>query len=317
MDMKNHSPYISIIIPAFNNKGQIERCIKSILSQSFSNFELIIVNDGSTDGTEILINNFAKIDQRIICINQSNQGVSSARNSGIERANGAYITFIDADDYICSNFLEGLWENTYVHKPELVIGKLVTSTYNFSQNGEKEYYLPKDFNDFISSEDYFSIGGKLFDNRLIQSANIKFHPNIKQGEDTLFILEFLQYCSFIATSAEAFYFYDNPVSSTKILSREHYQLAYNNISLMQDRLINRYKILLPLNFIRDRISIIDRAIKSILHYSTYGEIHKEFNAIDIPFYTNHKKPYSYKERILLWLLKHKLYWTFTIINRIF
>lgn len=99
-------PLISVIVPVYNVEKYLNECIDSILSQSFSDFELILVDDGSKDSSSIICDDYAKKDSRVILIHQENAGVSSARNAGIKKACGKYIVFIDSDDWINSDYLE-------------------------------------------------------------------------------------------------------------------------------------------------------------------------------------------------------------------
>lgn len=104
------SPKISIIIPIFNMEKHLSECIESILNQTLNEIELICVNDGSTDKTLDLLNNYSEKDNRIIIINQHNQGVSKARNNGLKKANGEFVIFIDPDDlYPSTHILEKLY----------------------------------------------------------------------------------------------------------------------------------------------------------------------------------------------------------------
>jgi len=102
-------PKISVIIPAYNAKAHIDKCLTSIMEQTFNDFEVIIVNDGSTDNTLELINKYTNKDGRFICYTQENNGQAAARNFAIEKAVGEYITFIDADDYVENTMLEKLY----------------------------------------------------------------------------------------------------------------------------------------------------------------------------------------------------------------
>lgn len=99
---------ISVIIPCYNGEKYIERCLNSLIAQNSSLFEVIIVNDGSTDNSEKLINRLIKNTPNFHLINQKNTGVSVARNSGIKHACGEYISFVDSDDYVSSNYIEKL-----------------------------------------------------------------------------------------------------------------------------------------------------------------------------------------------------------------
>ena len=91
---------ISIVIPTYNSEKYIARCLDSVLAQEERDFEAIVVNDGSKDKTAVLVEEYVKKDKRIILINQENGGVSKARNTGLDRAQGEYIFFVDSDDWI-------------------------------------------------------------------------------------------------------------------------------------------------------------------------------------------------------------------------
>ena len=97
---------ISIIVPVYNVEKYLERCLDSILSQTFSDFELILVNDGSTDHSLEICRSYAEKDERILLIDQENRGLSAARNAGIAVAKGEYLGFVDSDDYIAQNMYE-------------------------------------------------------------------------------------------------------------------------------------------------------------------------------------------------------------------
>ncbi len=108
---KMSNPLISVIVPVYNVEKYIERCIESILGQTFTDFELIIVNDGSTDKSGEICDRYSNNDPRIRIIHKENGGLSDARNAGIEAANGEYIGFIDSDDYIDTDMYELLYQN--------------------------------------------------------------------------------------------------------------------------------------------------------------------------------------------------------------
>ncbi|MGN1298843.1 MAG: glycosyltransferase [Candidatus Scatovivens sp.] len=99
---------ISIVVPIYNNEKVLESCLNSIVSQTYKNLEIILVNDGSTDNSKCICEDFKSKDNRIILINKENGGLSSARNAGIDIATGKYISFIDSDDYIINDFYEYL-----------------------------------------------------------------------------------------------------------------------------------------------------------------------------------------------------------------
>ena len=99
---------VSIIVPVYNVGKFLAKCLESLVGQTFKNIEIICINDGSTDNSLEILNSFAGKDERIILVNQPNQGVSKVRNCGLEMAKGKFLLFIDGDDYIASDFVEKL-----------------------------------------------------------------------------------------------------------------------------------------------------------------------------------------------------------------
>lgn len=120
---------ISIIIPVYNVEKYLERCIKSVIEQTYSNIEIILINDGSTDKSGEICCKFEKEDKRIVQITKdTNEGVASARNTGLKRAKGEYLAFIDSDDYVCRNYIETLLElclrnNAEISECGLIVGE--------------------------------------------------------------------------------------------------------------------------------------------------------------------------------------------------
>src|SRR5690625_1884386 len=118
---------ISIIVPVYNAKSSIQKCITSILEQTNKNFELILVNDGSSDNSGEICDNYALKDNRVVVKHKQNQGVSSARNLGLEIATGEYIMFVDSDDWIENRALEILTKHMAVNDSDTVIFGLIKS----------------------------------------------------------------------------------------------------------------------------------------------------------------------------------------------
>lgn len=131
----NNTIKISIIIPAYNAEKYISRCIDSWLNQTYSNFELIIINDGSTDNTQKICENYKQKDNRIILIKTENYGVSHARNIGLDNTHGDFIGFCDADDYVHPQILEFIYKsyNTY-NKKIIVVGYNLVSEHSSLKN---------------------------------------------------------------------------------------------------------------------------------------------------------------------------------------
>lgn len=112
---------ISVIIPVYNVEKYIDKCVKSVLNQSYKEIEIVLVNDGSTDSCLDLCEQYSKKDSRIIVVNKANGGLSSARNAGIDVATGEYIVFIDADDFVCSDYIEKLYNAIKLTKSDMAV----------------------------------------------------------------------------------------------------------------------------------------------------------------------------------------------------
>ena len=115
-------PLISIIVPVYNAQRFLGKCLESIIYQTYHKFEVILINDGSTDNSHQLCQEIAKKDKRFTVLTQTNNGASSARNRGIEMAKGKWITFVDADDYVEKNYLECLCKNITDEKALIIQG---------------------------------------------------------------------------------------------------------------------------------------------------------------------------------------------------
>lgn len=211
---------ISIIVPIYNAENYLEKCIQSLINQTYKNLEIILINDGSTDNSKKICNEYAKKDQRIKLINQKNSGVSTARNKGMESAQGQYICFVDSDDYISQEFIEKMTNQIITAKADLAICNIN----NVSSKGIKaQNFLPYK-NNIITKEDYYkninNYGGflwnKIFKKSLI--GNLRLEKDIYYCEDELFVINYVEKCNKISCVNEPLYFYcihSNSLSSWK------------------------------------------------------------------------------------------------------
>ena len=205
---------ISVVIPVYNAEEYLERCLSSLQRQSFSSFEAIIVNDGSTDRSAFIADLFCKRDARFILVSQENAGVSVARNTGINNSTGDAICFVDADDYVDELYLEKLFAAfefeslsvcNFVHNAgceKSLSVNWVKKNIDFNQNFIKDYLVSS-----IGRAIAFSPWNKLFDNRLLHNANIRFPESIKIGEDMIFVLSYLSMCKSMNFVDEGLYHY--------------------------------------------------------------------------------------------------------------
>ena len=182
---KMASPKITIIVPVYNSAKYLHQCINSILSQTFADFELILVDDGSLDTSLAICDEFGKKDKRVIVLHKSNGGVSSARNFGLDVARGEYIGFVDSDDWIEPNMYEMLYSKASCDDADIVSCALITNkTVRVKPNTTLQ-------DKFISCPVYMhSFCNKIVKKNLYIDNNIRIPENLVVCEDlfTLFRL---------------------------------------------------------------------------------------------------------------------------------
>lgn len=191
---------ISIIVPVYNSENTLTRCLDSILSQSFVDYECIIVDDGSTDGSSRICEEYAKRDSRFSVFHKKNEGVSSARNLALENATGSWITFIDSDDYVQDNYLSYMISEIS-SSVDLVIGSSLAI--NNLRSHTMCGCVPKGLYEIKSSvvENSLSLTefkvpwGKLFKRSLMNG--LRFDIYMKVGEDAHFMLQYLHVAKLI------------------------------------------------------------------------------------------------------------------------
>ncbi len=212
--MDNKKPLVAIIIPAYNVSKYIHRAILSSIKQTFTQIEIIIIDDGSNDNTWQIIQDYAKKDSRIIAIKQNNCGVSSARNKAITIARSEYCVFLDADDWINSDTLEFLVDKVKSREKNALVSvdkrfveenSLDETLNDISKSKETlEKISPQKLLHYFGNPKYSlkSACFKLFKLEIIKTNKIKFRENISHGEDGLFVFEYLHYIS-------NFYYFNN------------------------------------------------------------------------------------------------------------
>ena len=184
---------ISVIIPAYNAEEHIERCLDSVKTQTYSNLEILVIDDGSTDNTLQICENHSKSDNRIIVIHQSNSGVANTRNLGLDSCHGEYVTFIDSDDYVCDDFIEILYKHIILNPTPAVRCNYFTKIEN--KLTEYKYYDESEIESSIVLKDLLYqrknlcyCWGVLFKRSAIGDIRFK---NYLLCEDTHFLVDFL------------------------------------------------------------------------------------------------------------------------------
>lgn len=206
---------ISIIIPVYNAAQSLDRCICSVLEQSYASFEAVLVDDGSTDDSTAICDRYAAEDSRVVVIHKTNGGVSSARNAGIEAATGDYIMFLDADDVLSLDALETLSSKD----ADMVVGgfrKVVSghTSYERVPKYDRLYkgaeQLPAFFDDIIGKKDCYMLNSscfKLYRRRIIMDNGLRFNEALKYGEDKIFVFSYLSLIGTVRTVDSVVYDY--------------------------------------------------------------------------------------------------------------
>ena len=302
-------PLISIIVPVYNCEEYIEKCIDSILHQTYQNFEVIVINDGSKDNTLEKLKKYIN-KNKITIISIENNGVSNARNLGIKNSKGDYICFIDSDDWVEKEYLECFVRNI-TDKKELIIQ-------NILQNGKPKYkYQQKSLDIFQDANILFSVynplsfGGpvcKLFNSSIIKSEKILFNTSLSYGEDLVFFLNYLKYNKKIKylPIANYHYIYKSNSLSTKKYNFENYlELLKQVISFKAFIKANESSNKHIRNFLWD---YFECALDSLYYHKTKTKV--RLKKIDIlkKIMPDFKisKDISTNRKMILFLIKHPL-----------
>ena len=199
---------VSILIPAYNAALFLPKCLDSVLRQIYPNLQVVIVDDGSTDNTLSISNEYAEKDSRIEVYHQENQGVATTRNHLLERVNGDFVLFVDADDWMELDMVEYLLDLAMTRGADFVMCDRVINNATPSPNESKVFELDQEHAivDFLY-HGYFvgALWNKLFKAELIQ--DIRFHNEISYGEDALFCWGVLQKIRKVVVSDKQLYHY--------------------------------------------------------------------------------------------------------------
>lgn len=238
------SEKVSVIIPVYNGENYIARCIDSIINQTYRDIEIIIVDDGSKDETNQICKRYADRDNRITVYRKENEGVSAARNYGLQKAVGRYIQFVDADDYVKKNTTDSLYKKMRQENAGMVvcsymrlIGRFIIPSdfLELSGNYTAKEYLIHTLKD-PGHHYYGVVWNKLYRNDIIKKHKIQFRSDVTLGEDFIFNLEYMQYVNKISVILSHLYYYNNVNGNS--LSRQNKK----NITICREELFNREKI---------------------------------------------------------------------------
>ena len=333
--MDQETLHISVIVPVFNVEKYLSQCLDSILEQTFTNFELILIDDGSLDSCGMICDKYAIKDKRIRVFHQKNMGVSSARNFGLNEAKGKYIVFVDSDDYILPRYLQDLYEALPDDCTRGLVIETVTKLY---PNGRQEYSpLPSldltsnnifclltELADKYASYPY----GKLYSKEVIDNHNIRFLPNVSLLEDLFFLLDYALQADYVYVRPIANYMYRVGFSAVALSTRRRsFKMDYDVFQNYYLRIMKYQKIYrLESNSLTKAwrsLSVFFHRTLISLYLGTEPQIFKDRIAFlkDIRtenkyWITNLFNPDYKADRILKYLLIHEMYFGFDLLMRI-
>lgn len=264
---------LSIVVPVYNIEKDLPSCLDSILMQDFEDYELLLINDGSTDTSGAICDNHALKDNRIKVYHQKNAGVSAARNLGIEKAQGEWVCFVDGDDTLYFNSLSIIINKTNTYKLEMIIAKSFifksrqtkTERYKFDKT-----FLDKNFDGYklITEKSYKrgSVCGCLFKLNFLKENKLYFPIGLKNGEDSLFMSLVYLYAKDIFFQDQIFYLVnEREGSASRSWSFERVYKMVDNIQFINSYIENHPNL--------------NEKQKHILDYSIYGVISSIFNSL--------------------------------------
>lgn len=226
MHNQSTTPTISVIVPVYNTEKYLPRCIESVLAQTFVDWEMLLIDDGSTDASGSICDEYAAKDERIRVFHKENGGVSSARNLGLDNARGEWITFVDADDYIEENFLKSFEGNL---DADLVVGNMIICEAGKSPSDIDAHIVPGKYCPIqsvlkgnLTKTVFCAPWGKLFRNDGIR--DLRFDVGMTICEDTKFVYNYIAKAKdmrILSTDEASHYVYMYP----SIPSIEKYQMS--------------------------------------------------------------------------------------------
>ncbi|KTR91611.1 glycosyltransferase family 2 protein [Pantoea dispersa] len=286
----NEKTLFSIIIPVYNAQNTIRRTLQSVLNQTFSSYEIIVVNDGSRDNSAQILQEFAHYPQ-VTVLNQINAGVSAARNSGLQQARGEYVLFLDADDWVDDNFLMSFKLNLNAWPAEavdLMVGNLndnrigkVSQAGFFSQQD-----IPYVLGELEMSDNIGYLHNKCYRRQIIDDLHLRFMEGVSMSEDLLFNLKFFSCVSNFLITPGAAYHYEDVAGSLSKRKVQYSELKVRKQSLtdLYDSIVEKYasgNLDHFLKAISKRVLALDMQIVTAMYHASFSpaDIAQEINQI--------------------------------------
>lgn len=255
----------SVIIPAFHCANSIESTVNSVLNSGLTDFEIIIVDDGSKDNTPDICDNLEKNYSQVTCIHKENGGVSSARNCGIDATKGEYILFVDSDDTLDTNGLANATKLIEKHKPDVLIFGLSFDYYKNKSLYRRDELVYKEecslkpsqwstvFYDLFNVNALSPVWNKFYKSEIIKNNHLRFQKDVFIMEDFLFVTDYLRYTDKIYLLPEIIYRYRQPDDEMRAYTRmnriddlnDYLAPFYNSMESLENSLKENYDLNFP------------------------------------------------------------------------
>lgn len=301
---------VSIIVPVYNKKRYLMSCLNSLINQTYKEFEVLLIDDGSTDGSGVICEQFAVLDSRFKVVHQQNRGVSYSRNWGILHAEGEYILFVDADDYVSNNYVAELVRNA--NKFDMIFAKTRGVTWNEANQGSsflfetqigslKTHLIWQDFSYDIFTLLYF-VTGKLYKKDIIKKNRLFFDKKIAYREDGLFNFRYFNYIKSYDWVEGAVYVAVATLEDSLAKQRHN----EDNLVLIEEFLMELKRLLS--NNIKIHNFYMQSAVFNHLTYTGGGYLKWRKRALLCwKFLKAEYPPCGLKAKLLFAFLKHKLF----------
>ena len=307
------SPLVSVIVPVYNVERYLNKCIDSILRQSYSNMEVLLIDDGSPDDCPVICDEWAKVDSRIKVYHQANKGVAVARNLGLANMKGTFFTCVDPDDYLDVNYVSELVLMQKESSADIVFCGLIDVDEKGLQLGrlhrKKEIISGKSINEVVWGESGYVQGGvcKLIKSSIVKNHAIQYNVNLKNGEDWLFLRDCMCYAQSIANVGKDLYYcvQRNNSASSNVRNKfpDSYLQLWEVISNEEEK-----NVFMPWDNLKLRIAIeilLSAHVYNFYSFSEYDDLVKYLRKKRRYFLFLSKKPFDYKIKMMIKLYFYK------------
>ena len=325
---KSSTPLISIIVPVYNVEKYLQRCIDSILAQSFKDFELILIDDGSKDKSGEICDAYAKRDARIRVFHKENGGVSTARNVGLDTVRGKWTCFVDSDDYVKPYYLHQMYERTQGWNNGRTFMVMTGMDSMIWRSTLSEQMVPlSDVPRFIADNHLpLSPFCKLFSTDVLQKFHIRFQQGITNGEDFVFVCDYLRHTDGISFFDSREYVYEiQPCSASKrCMPFEENLRNYRAMRRAWEALMERICIQKG----EEALLLWRSGVQTRFYYLLTGLSHRPMPNIkrqmnllysirkDISEFSNNADTIGIRSQIARFLLRKKKYLIYVLFNRL-